>query len=120
MKSTLKNMICRFLAIAMVMLPFQTGQASMIGTDQVVNSAAAVQVDRNFVLNYLSRSQTVNQFQTLGLDAQAAKDRVAAMTDDEVGTLAGKIHAAPAGADGGGLALLILVVFFIWYFAFRR
>ena len=42
------------------------------------------------------------------------------MTDDEVGTLAGKIHSLPAGADGGGLALLILVVFFIWYFAFRR
>lgn len=119
MKSTLTNMLCRFLAIAMVMLPFQTGQASMIGTDQV-NSAAAVQLDRNVVLNYLSRSQTINQFQALGLDAQAARDRVAAMTDDEVSTLAGKIHAAPAGADGGGLALLVLVVFFIWYFAFRR
>jgi len=118
MKSTLTKMLCRFLAIAMVMLPFQTGQASMIGTDQV-NSAAAVQLDRNVVLNYLSRSQTINQFQALGLDAQAARDRVAAMTDDEVSTLAGKIHAAPAGADGG-LALLVLVVFFIWYFAFRR
>ena len=117
MKSALTTMICRFLAIALMMLPFQTGQASMIGTDQV-NSAATVQVDRNVVLNYLSRSQTVNEFQTLGLDAQAARDRVAAMTDAEVSTLAGKINAAPAGGDG--LVLLILVVFFIWYFAFRR
>ena len=118
MKSTLTTMLCRFLAIAMMMLPFQTGQASMIGADQV-NSAATVQIDRNVVLNYLSRSQTADQLQTLGLDAQSAKDRVAAMTDDEVGTLAGKITVAPAGADGGW-ALLILVVFFIWYFAFRR
>jgi len=110
-------MICRFLAIALMMLPFQTGQASMIGTDQV-NSAATVQVDRNVVLNYLSRSQTVNEFQTLGLDAQAARDRVAAMTDAEVSALAGKISAVPAGGDG--LIALILVVFFIWYFAFRR
>lgn len=117
MKSTLTNMICRFLAIAIMLLPFQTGQASMIGTEQV-NSAATVQVDRNVVLNYLSRSQTINQFQALGLDAQAAKDRVAAMTDDEVSTLAGKIHAVPAGGDG--LVALILVVFFIWFFAFRR
>ncbi|MBI4290214.1 MAG: PA2779 family protein [Betaproteobacteria bacterium] len=118
MTSVLKNMICRFLAIALMMLPFQTGQASMIGADQL-SPPAAVQVDRDLVLNYLSRSQVVNEFQTLGLDAQAAKDRVAAMTDDEVSALAGKISAVPAGADGG-LALLVLVVFFIWYFAFRR
>ncbi len=119
MKSTLTTMICRFLAIAMMLLPFQTGQASMIGTDQV-NTAANVQLDRSIVMNYLSRAQTVNELRTLGLDPQAAKDRVAAMSDDEVGKLAGKISAAPAGADGGGLALLVLVIFFIWYFAFRR
>lgn len=117
MKSALTTMLCRFLAIALMMLPFQTGQASMIGTDQM-NSAATVQADRNVVLNYLNRSQTVNELQALGLDPQAAKDRVAAMTDDEVGTLAGKINTLPAGGDG--LVLLVLVVFFIWYFAFRR
>lgn len=118
MKSVLKVMICRFLAIALFMLPFQSGQAGMIGTDQM-NSASTVQVERNVVLNYLNRSQTVDQFQTLGVDAQAARDRVAAMTDDEVGTLAGKISAVPAGGDGG-LVLLVLVGFIIWYFAFRR
>jgi len=117
MKTTFKNMICRFMAIALMMLPFQYGQAAMIGTDQAV-SAATVQADRSLVTNYLSRAETVSQFQSLGLDSQAAKDRVAAMTDAEVGTLAGKINAAPAGGDG--LALLVLVVFFIWYFAFRR
>lgn len=117
MKTTLKNMICRFMVITMMMLPFQSGQAAMIGTDQAV-SAVTVQADRNLVTNFLSRSETVNQFQALGLDPQAAKDRVAAMTDAEIGTLAGKINALPAGGDG--LVLLILVVFFIWYFAFRR
>ncbi len=117
MKSELKKTICGILAIALMMLPFQTGQARMIGMDQV-NSAAAVQADRNLVLSHLSRSQVVDEFQTLGLDAQAARDRVAAMTDDEVSALAGKIHAVPAGGDG--LIALILVVFFIWYFAFRR
>lgn len=116
MKSALTNMICRFLAITLMMLPFQVGQAGMIGADQI-NSAATVQVDRNVVLNYLNRSQTVNELQALGLDAQTAKDRVAAMTDAEVGTLAGKINAVPAG---GELVALILVVFFIWFFAFRK
>ncbi|MBI2317209.1 MAG: PA2779 family protein [Betaproteobacteria bacterium] len=113
----MKNAICRFLAIALMLLPFQTGQAKMIGTDQV-NPAAAVQVDRDVVSNYLGRSQVVNEFQSLGLDIQAAKDRVAAMTDDEVSALAGKIKALPAGGDS--LIALVLVIFFIWYFAFRR
>jgi len=116
MKSLLSNMLCRFLAITLMMMPFQVGQAGMIGADRV-NSAATVQLDRNVVLSYLDRSQTVNELQTLGLDAQTAKDRVAAMTDDEVSSLAGKINAAPAG---GELVVLVLVVFIIWYFAFRK
>lgn len=117
MHSTFKKMLCRFLAVALITLPFQTGQASMIGTDQVT-AAAAVQADRNLVSTYLSRSQTVSEFQALGLDAQAARDRVASMTDEEVRGLAGQINAVPAGGDG--LIAVILVVFFIWYFAFRR
>jgi len=117
MKSALKNLLCRFMAITLMMLPFQTGQASMIGADQA-DSAAAVQVDRSTIVNYLSRAQTVSELQAVGLDAQTAIERVAAMTDDEVGTLAGQINAAPAGGDG--LIAVILVVFFIWYFAFRR
>lgn len=117
MKSTVKRMICRFMVIALMMVPFHTGQAKMIGMDQVTPPSTA-QVDRALILNHLSRSQVASEFQTLGLDAQSAKDRVAAMTDAEVSSLAGKIHAAPAGADGA--VALILVVFFIWYFAFRR
>lgn len=117
MNSAFKKMMCRFLAVALITLPFQTGQASMISTDQV-SAAATVQANRSLVLNHLNRAQTVNEFQALGLDAQQAGDRVAAMTDEEVGNLAGQINAVPAGGDG--LVALILVVFFIWYFAFRR
>lgn len=119
MKTTLTGMICRFLAAAMILIPFQTGQASMIGTDQAVAAATAT-ADRSTVLNYLSRSQTESQLQSLGLDPQTAKDRVAAMTDSEVGKLAGQIHAAPAGGDAAGLLVLILVVFLVWHVAFRR
>lgn len=117
MNTIFKTTICRFLAIALMMLPFQTGQASMIGTDQV-HTASTVQVDRNTVMNYLSRAETAGKLQALGIDSQSALDRVAMMSDDEVKTLAGKVNAVPAGGDG--LIAIILVVFFIWYFAFRR
>ncbi len=115
MTSILKKMICQFMILAMAILPFQTSHAGMIGTGQLSSSAAA-QADRTTVSNFLNRSETVSQLQALGLDAQTASDRVAALTDSEVATLAGKVDALPAG----GLVALILVVFFIWYFAFRR
>ena len=117
MTSVLKNLLCRFLAIAVMMLPFQTGQAGMIGADQAI--AAAVQLDRSVVANFLNRSQTVEQFQALGLDVQVARDRVAAMTDDEVGSLAGKVNELPAGGLVG-LLLIILLVVLIWVVATRR
>jgi len=115
MKATSFNLFCRFLMVALLTLSFQTSQAGMIGVEQLVASTS-VQSDRATVLNLLSRAETVNELQALGLDAQIAKDRVAAMTDDEVKTIAGKMSAEPAG----GIIALILVVFFIWYFAFRK
>lgn len=118
MLSTLKKLFCHFMVVATVMMPFQTAQAGMIGADQAGITASA-QADRADINNFLSRAETINQLQSMGLNPQAAKARVASMSNSEVNTLAGKINALPAGADGG-LALIILVVFFIWYFAFNR
>jgi len=96
--------------------PYQVAQAGMIGTDQVVQTA---QADRGTVLNFLSRSDVAGQLQAFGLDAATARDRVAAMTDDEAGYLAGRIHAVPAGADAAGILILIIVIAVIWW-AWKR
>lgn len=117
MNSALKNMIFRFPAIAIMMLLFQTAHAGTIGAGQV-NYIAAAQADRGVTISFMSRSQTVKQFETQGLDTEAARDRVAAMSDAEVGTLSGNTEAALA--VGEGLALLVLLGFLIWYFVFRR
>ena len=45
MKSSLKRVLCSFLVIAMAMLPFQSGQAGMIGSEAIIASAAS-QADR--------------------------------------------------------------------------
>src|SRR5439155_17050187 len=50
-----------------------------------------------FRSNFLSRSDVANQLQSLGIDPSTANDRVAAMTDQEVQSLAGRINAMPAG-----------------------
>src|SRR5260221_5692216 len=87
--------ICRLLVALMIWMPFQIATAGMIGTDQVATSSP--QADRTTVLNFLNRSDVAGQLQSLGLDPSTAKDRVAAMSDREVQSLAGQITAMPAG-----------------------
>ncbi len=113
----MKQMLCRLLIVLMAWTPYQLAQASMIGTDQVVSSAS--QVDRNTVMGFVSRADVANQLQAMGLDPATAKDRVAAMTDDEIRYVAGKIDAMPAGASGAGLLLLIIIIAVIWW-AWKR
>lgn len=113
----MKQTIVRLLIVLMAWTPYQIAQAGMIGTDQVV--AAASQADRGSVLNFVSRSDVTSQLQAMGLDPATAKDRVAAMTDEEVRYVAGKIESMPAGADGAGLLLLIIIIALIWW-AWKR
>jgi hypothetical protein len=104
------------LIVLMVWSPYQIAQAGMIGTDQVVQTP---QADRGAVLGFVTRADVAGQLQAFGLDPSTAKDRVAAMTDDEVSYLAGRINAMPAGADAAGLLLLIVIIAVIWW-AWKR
>ena len=119
MKSGWARTLCRLLMVLMVWSPMQFAQAGMIGTDQVASVAS--QADRNTVLEFLGRADVTSQLQSLGVDAASVKDRVAAMTDQEVQMLAGKIANQPAGGDTLGVVLLLLIVgAVVWWVWFRR
>jgi hypothetical protein len=113
MKSAWAKTICRLLVVLMVWTPYQVAQAAMIGTDQVATSSSST--DRGAVLGFINRADVASQLQALGLDPATAKDRVAALTDNEVQYLAGRINSMPAGADSSGLILLIIVIAVIWW-----
>ena len=113
----MKRVFCQLLIVLMAWTPFQIAQAGMIGTDQVVSSSS--QADRSTVLGFVGRTDVAGQLQAMGLDPATAKDRVAAMTDDEVRSLAGRINSMPAGADATGLLVLIILVAVIWW-AWKR
>jgi hypothetical protein len=102
MKSTLARITCRILVASMIALPFQA-QAGMIGTDL---SAAGTAIDRE---------QVVSQLQTLGISRQAAQERIAALTDRELASLAGHIDQLPAGGVAGLLPIIAAAVL-IWWF----
>ena len=114
MKTAWARTICRLLVVLMVWTPYQVAQAAMIGTDQVVTSSSS-SADRGAVLSFINRTDVASQLQALGLDPASAKDRVAAMSDNEVQSLVGGINSLPAGADSSGVVLLIIVIAVIWW-----
>ena len=117
MRSATFRMICRVLIAPVMALSVQTARAGMIGADQV-SLAAAAQTERNTVLNALGRPAVTSELQALGVDPQAARDRVAAMSDEELDALAGKMNSLPVG--GEGLVVVLLIVLLIVVLLRRR
>ena len=118
MKSFGTRMVCRMLIACLMMMQLPLAQAGMLGADQVA-SATTVQSDRAALMAAVQRAEVAGQLQSLGVEPGLARQRVAALTNDEAHQLAGKLETLPAGAltNGWGWAVLIivgLVVYFNW------
>lgn len=113
MKNSLKRMTSQVLIISVLTLgsPLPYANAAIIGTAQV--ATVNVQSDRERVLAFFAREELQQQFHTLGVDAQAARERVAAMSDAEIASLAGKLDQTPAGAGVVGALVTVFVVLLI-------
>lgn len=72
-------------------------RADMIPTEQVVNSTPQVCIDS--VAASSRRSDVEYQLRTLGVDQKSAKARVAALTDEEVRAVVGKLDSLYAGGQ---------------------
>ena len=114
-----KKTTCRVLVVSLLALSFQTAQAGLIGAEQA--AAGSVSAERALVLGSLERAEVVAQLQAAGVDATAARERVRAMSEQEVQALAQDIQAAPAGGvSTWGVVAIILVAALVWYYAFRK
>lgn len=80
--------------------------AGIVATDQ---ARAGVQRDR--VTSLLERSEVRARMEALGVDPDAARTRVAALSDEEVASLADQIDQLPAG--GSDVLTAVVVVFLI-------
>jgi len=105
------------LAACLLLAPLAAG-AAMVTTDQVLAPQAAPG-ERARVQAFVQRADAAGQLALHGVDGTDARARVAALSDDEVHALAGRIDALPAGGNIGSftdqqvvivLLLLILVV----------
>lgn len=101
--------VCAAMLMCAATLP---AQAAMVGTDQVLTQARA-DIDRAELIRMLDRDQVRSELQALGVDPDAAKERVARMSDAEVAELQGRIGDMPVGGDALGIILIIFLVFVI-------
>ncbi len=109
MRMTSRLLIASVLALVM---PIQSAYAGIVGTDKVTTSAQA-QSDRERVRSFLNREDVRAEMQKQGIDAATADARVAALSDQEVQQVAGKLDKLPAGGDFVGVLLTIFVILLV-------
>lgn len=114
MNSHFMRMTSRLLIVSVLSLglPLQSAYAGMVGTDKVAASAQS-QSERERIRTFLGREDVRKELQAQGIDANAAKARVAALTDEEVQKVAGKLDAMPAGGDIIGVLFTVFIVLLV-------
>lgn len=97
--------------VACVCGPVLQARAEIVPTDQVAmqhsQSAERARVEAMF-----ARDDVRAMLEQRGVNYEQAKNRISALSDDEVTTLAGKLDSLPAGGDGflGAVAFIFIVL----------
>ncbi|OOG24121.1 hypothetical protein B1C78_09345 [Thioalkalivibrio denitrificans] len=107
-----KRFIALLCVFALVGASLSPAIASMVGTDQMI-AAEQAQVDRERLLETLSRDDVRNQLTAMGVDPAQAEARVMRMTDAEVAALNERLDELPAGGNALLGALLIIFIVFV-------
>lgn len=85
--------------------------AEIIATDKASEqNQSGSQGEREKVQAFLDRADVKQRLQALGVAGLAATDRVAALTDEEVHTLAQKIDSMPAGGNLSNSDIIVILL----------
>ena len=106
-----------FLAALMLLisLPYQTAIAAMVSTEDVMNSAEAIEA-RAYISEVLAREDIQSALISRGIDPVEAQARVDSLSDAEAIRFAGMIEELPAGGNIGfivGLAVFVFLVLLV-------
>ena len=101
--------ICRMLIVSIGVFSTQPAGAEMIATDTTVRDASGA-VHRSAISAALGRAVMQDRLFSMGIDAGWVKQRVDAMTDEEIAALV-QNQQAPAGGDfWAGVTLIGILV----------
>lgn len=96
-------------AFLIVLLPSPAALAGMVGTADILAGEQRADLERS-VSAYLQRDEVRDQLIAQGVDPAQVERRIAAMSDQEIRTLAGRIDQLPAGGDVVGAAVIVFLV----------
>jgi hypothetical protein len=114
MKKSVMSFSSRVLMVSMLSMSvwMPSAQAGMVSSEQVIASQTAQQ-DRERVRALFERQDVREQLQAQGVDADAARARVDALTDEEVASINGQLDSLPAGGDIVGAVVFVFIVLLI-------
>lgn len=104
--------VARTLSLALVWCSLQASvaQAAFVPTEELNATDSAQQDSRVALSNLLAREDVRQQLMAHGVSPEAAEARIAALTDAEARQLADQFADLPAGGDGLGVVILVLLV----------
>lgn len=115
MHKSLRNLTASLLMVSTSVFSVAAA-ASTIAPESVQStlaSAAASDQQRAQVVSWMQRADVRAEMGKLGVSSDQAVARVAALSDDEVARLSGKIDQAQVAGDGGGIIGAIVFVFIV-------
>jgi len=112
----LRRLTAGFAAAALLNASFvYAAPPGLIGAEQVAaaQSAAAASAAHERLLAQLDRAEVAQALSERGVSPEAARERVAALTDEEALQVARHIDEAPAGGDVLGTVVFIFVLLLV-------
>jgi hypothetical protein len=102
-----KRFVARVLIVCLAGLALPVN-AGMLATESAISSG-----ERARVASFLEREDVRAQLRASGVSLSEVQGRVAAMTDDEVRSIAGRIDSLPAGGDVLGILFTVFIVLLV-------
>ena len=113
---TFNNFISSILIACLSLLPF-TSQAGIVGTETTITLQQNIS-NIEKVKSFLSREDIIAKYESMGLSSKISKERVDALTQEEVDLVAAKIDSLPAGGwyitEVGGVIIGITLIVIVW------
>ena len=93
-------------------VPISRAEAGMIATEQILATQEMAD-ERSRIASFIMRADVRQQMQALGVDPLEAEARVAALSDDEVRRIAGRLDQLPAGQGVFETAIIAALFAFV-------
>jgi hypothetical protein len=108
------NLFYRSLARILIVCTMAIGMPLPASAEIVTTDRIQAVGDRDKVKDFFDRAEVRSQMESMGVDRDAARARVDALTDQEVQNIAGRIDTLPAGGDGIlGVLFAIFIILLI-------